>query len=282
MVSQEVKEEMDRSLKLPITSASDTELPTGEANTFIGWDAAGLVLENKSLPDPSILERASEADAKAGTDNSDYMTPLRTAQAVSTLDTLTITTSATIALLTAGNLTVTTSATIALLDVGLATAGTLTITTSATIELLTVSTLVATTTATVALLTASTISITGNIYTAAWADYGATSTIVGFTSYTSKEIYTKKIGKMVFVQYDFQGASNSTVLTFTLPFNMASAPPNIRNAMAYCSDNTTPEVGGYSQMTASGNVVSLFRPLGTAWTASGSKFAIGQFWYESA
>jgi hypothetical protein len=80
MVSQELEEAIDRALKLPITSPAGATLPSAEANTYIGWDSSGLLLENKTLPDPSILVKATEAEAEAGTDNDKYMTPLRTTQ----------------------------------------------------------------------------------------------------------------------------------------------------------------------------------------------------------
>src|SRR5205814_10418940 len=63
----------------------------------------------------------------------------------------------------------------------------------------------------------------GDIYTVAWMDYSATSTIVVWTSFTSKLIFYKKIGKDVFVQFELTGTSNATTSTFTLPFTMANS-----------------------------------------------------------
>ena len=53
----------------------------------------------------------------------------------------------------------------------------------------------------------------------AWTDYSATSTIVGWTSYTTKEIWYKKIGKIVFVTFHIAGTSDDTVANFTVPFS---------------------------------------------------------------
>ena len=41
----------------------------------------------------------------------------------------------------------------------------------------------------------------------AWTDYSATSTIVGWSSYTTKSIFYKKIGKLVFVQFVISGVA---------------------------------------------------------------------------
>lgn len=113
MVSQELVETISRTLRYPITAPSGSTLPTPASDQYIGWDAAGVLLENKLIATGgTILVRASEADAVAGTDNNDYMTPLRTKQAVRTL----------------GTINITTKATVALLDATLATVGTLTVT----------------------------------------------------------------------------------------------------------------------------------------------------------
>jgi len=81
MVSQEIKENSDRSLRLPITSSVDAELPTPEADTYLGWDA-DAALANRKISDSSVIERASETEATTGTNNTKYMTPLRTSQAI--------------------------------------------------------------------------------------------------------------------------------------------------------------------------------------------------------
>jgi hypothetical protein len=80
-IIQELKEVAARTLKLPITAEEDAEFPSPESNKFLGWDALGENIVNKELPDPSTLEKASQADAEAGVNNDKFMTPLRTAQA---------------------------------------------------------------------------------------------------------------------------------------------------------------------------------------------------------
>ena len=113
-----------------------------------------------------------------------------------------------------------------------------------------------------------------------WADYSVTSTIVGWSSFTTKSIYYKKIGKTVFVTFYLVGTSNNTGVSFTLPFAASNTVET--EAIGRASDN-----GG-------GAVAALvFVPVGTdiaymcantsgsggTWTASGAKGAYGQFWY---
>ena len=83
MIAQEQQEETDRTLRYPISaSGASTELPSPEANSFIGWNSAGTGLENKDLPDPSILQKASTATAEGASNDTDYMTALKVKQEV--------------------------------------------------------------------------------------------------------------------------------------------------------------------------------------------------------
>jgi len=51
-----------------------------------------------------------------------------------------------------------------------------------------------------------------------WTAYGGTSTVVGCSSYTYKLINYIQNGKEAVVQWDIEGVSDSTQLTFTIPF----------------------------------------------------------------
>jgi hypothetical protein len=64
MIAQEQAEETARTLRYPISADdADTELPEPEANAFLGWNSAGTALENKDLPDPSVLQKATNNEA---------------------------------------------------------------------------------------------------------------------------------------------------------------------------------------------------------------------------
>jgi len=52
---------------------------------------------------------------------------------------------------------------------------------------------------------------------ATWIDYSATSTIVGWSSFTNKQIWYKIQGDTLFWWVRLTGTSNSTTTTFTLP-----------------------------------------------------------------
>lgn len=84
LVSQEQGENQERTLTLSISTDSGVSavLATPAANTVIGWDAAGTALENKTIVDATTLTKATQAEAQAGAENTHFMTPLRTNQAI--------------------------------------------------------------------------------------------------------------------------------------------------------------------------------------------------------
>jgi len=113
----------------------------------------------------------------------------------------------------------------------------------------------------------------------AWTDYSGSSTIVGWTSYTTQEIWYKKIGKFVFVTYDIRGVSDDTVASFTVPFTN-SADVNVQNIIWTEDDSSW--VAGLQYLNASSATSTHLIGVGQAWTNSGDKSIIGQFWYEAA
>ncbi len=112
-----------------------------------------------------------------------------------------------------------------------------------------------------------------------WTDYFATSTIVGWSSKTGY-IYTKKIGKTVFVQYQISGTSNSTSTTFTVPY---AGNANVGMSLGYAVDNGGTAVAGYITLPGGDSIVTLYSTVASgAWTASGTKNVQGAFCYETA
>lgn len=107
--SQEVQEALDRALKYSITAPTGSTLPSPVANTYLGWDSDGVLLENKTLATGgTILVKASVAEAIARTNDTAYMTPYLVGQGLGTLATLNVTTSATIGMAVITSLTATT------------------------------------------------------------------------------------------------------------------------------------------------------------------------------
>ena len=110
-------------------------------------------------------------------------------------------------------------------------------------------------------------------------DYSNTSTIVGWVNYSSKKIYTTKIGKRVFVDFYLSGVSNNTATTFTVS---DAANVNMDTLNTYLSqDNaSTFTITPVKISSNSTNVICYTSGFGN-WTASGIKQAIGQISYES-
>ena len=101
-----------------------------------------------------------------------------------------------------------------------------------------------------------------------WTDYSGTSTIVGWTSYTTTEIWYKKIGKLVFVQFDIEGVSDDTVATFTLPYSQQGDLKLVTSIRVV--DDGTAAIGFFT-LAASAAIVTCYPAItGGAWTNSGN------------
>lgn len=230
LLVQDMQEQVGRSITFAETSeVTGVVIPDPEANTFLGWNAAGDDLENKTLSDVGTLEKASQADAEAGTDNDDYMTPLRAFQSITSF--LTAPTAIGEDTPAAGDFTIITS--------------------------------------------------TGDIFTVAWADYSGTSTIIGWAAAPSVSLFTKRVGNIVFVAFEILGTSNSTETTFTVPHTAATGM-NVSGKPAIVKDNNVVMLEGNLVINAGSSLVTIFKDVdGTDFVTSGTKWAVGQFWYEA-
>lgn len=116
-----------------------------------------------------------------------------------------------------------------------------------------------------------------------WIDYSATSTIVGWSNLTTKEIYYRIIGKQMFVHFFLSGTSNTTTISFTLPNNNVSTFA-IYNLSALITDNgVSSNTPGRISTAISSNITTILRDRNaTLFTASGSKACVGQFFYAIA
>ena len=125
---------------------------------------------------------------------------------------------------------------------------------------------------------------TGDIYSNAWSDYSASSTIMGWGSISSKGIYTKKIGKTVFVKFDITGTSNSTGVTFTVPYTQASDSISLYAALGAAVNNgSTISTGSGMSFGVGTSTITCYPDLtySSAWVNSGTKRVIGSFFYQS-
>jgi hypothetical protein len=114
-----------------------------------------------------------------------------------------------------------------------------------------------------------------------WSDYFATSTIVGWGTPIGT-IYTKKIGKTVFVAVYLVGGSNSITTSFTVPYTSAAAPTQISIPARVQNDTVILTAPGLFVVYAGSNIIRVFKDFASNdWIASGDKAVYGQFWYES-
>jgi hypothetical protein len=115
-----------------------------------------------------------------------------------------------------------------------------------------------------------------------WTDYSATSTIVGWASFTDKQIYTKKIGNTVFVSFRIEGTSNETSTSFTLPYT-SSNTVRINGCAVTADAGAFTTTGGRIYFDGNSTTVTLSKDMaGAAWTNSGTKIIVGQLFYDVA
>jgi hypothetical protein len=115
-----------------------------------------------------------------------------------------------------------------------------------------------------------------DIITVPATDYSATSTIVGWASFNVKKIFYRKLGKQVTVWFGLEGVSNTTVARFTLPYS-TSTSIKVEFGCGYTVDNSNVGVG--TGDLAISEVHLNFDGASSGWTASGTKYANGQFTY---
>jgi microcystin-dependent protein len=117
----------------------------------------------------------------------------------------------------------------------------------------------------------------------AWTDYGGSTTIVGLSVVSYKTVFYVKLGKLCFVMFNINGASNATGFSFTLPYANNSSKV-VYAPLGYTYDNGSfPSANGLLWVNNGSNVCSLGKDLTSGlWTASGNKNVYGQFFYEVA
>lgn len=119
-----------------------------------------------------------------------------------------------------------------------------------------------------------------------WVDFSNNSTITGWATLTTRNIYYKRIGSVCMVMYDLIGTSSGAgTPSFTLPFTSLSAL-TIYHTM-FLTDHTT-SLTGLGTLASNSNTLSFSRPgatYGLAFTTfSGTSTQVrivrGQFFYD--
>jgi len=124
---------------------------------------------------------------------------------------------------------------------------------------------------------------TRDIYKAIWQAYTTNST--GFSAYTSNTARYKKVGRLVFVEFDIAGTGNLVATEFDIPF----AP----NQDAVTARIAAGEIGGGGTRLNTSVVINVAGPkallnnngskvAGDVWGNGNTKWVCGHFWYESA
>ena len=126
--------------------------------------------------------------------------------------------------------------------------------------------------------------INGKLTSPTWVQYGATSTIVGWSGFTINIIRYMLVGKIVFVEYYITGTSNSTTTSFTLPFSSATQVSMIWSNNNQTRNNATNYMGYSNVLSNSSTATFGYYPTGSTvtatWTASGTKSINGLLTYE--
>ena len=112
--------------------------------------------------------------------------------------------------------------------------------------------------------------------TAAWVDYSATSTITGWSSYTTKLIKYQVVGKTMKVMVQIEGTGTGTAVSFTLP-NSATAWGK-QYFILHTRNNTT-QSASVATVAANGSTVTVSNNASTtsSWTNGVCRDVQGQF-----
>lgn len=103
--------------------------------------------------------------------------------------------------------------------------------------------------------------------------------ITGFASLTISEIWVKRVDKMVFVDVYLSGTSNSSELTFQLPWSHTSGWHS-RNSIAGQNGSASWIANCLLSMNQGSDTVGVWTTYGWGgWATSGTKSVMGQFFY---
>jgi len=108
-----------------------------------------------------------------------------------------------------------------------------------------------------------------------WTDYTSISTVVGWSSFTSKFIQYKKTGSVLFVQFYLYGTSNSATTNFSIPYT-SRAGSNYVDLLIRSQDAGVYSLGALAEIGGSATVVNFYKLSdGTPFTNSGLKGVSG-------
>lgn len=114
-----------------------------------------------------------------------------------------------------------------------------------------------------------------------WQEF--TTTTGGFISTTIQEVWFKRVGKMVIVNFHINGTSDATTMTFTLPFvHVNNTDVEVRVGVRVADAGVFQAASGMIFLAANSSIVNVFQDFaGLAFTATGIKAVQGQLWYQT-
>jgi hypothetical protein len=121
----------------------------------------------------------------------------------------------------------------------------------------------------------------------AFTDWSGSASPVGFSATAFVEVYYKKIGKSVFMQFLIDGTSNASATSFTLPFAAtlpSSGSPYGTIWTGICGISFTSgawQNGLLFKITAATTVGFDATPQGNGFDPAGQKILQGQFHYQT-
>jgi len=270
LVEQELEEVLERCVKLPIsTSLSDLELPTPANDRILGWNSDATAIENKVALDADVQAACEAAQAAAEL----AQTGAETAEAGAVAAQEAAEAVAGIEMASEAEAQAGTNNTKLMTPLR---------TKQGALALVLDEDNMATDSATQPPSQQSVKAYVNTYVDGTWADYSGTSTVTGWSAFTAKQIYYKKVGKTVFVNAFISGTSNSTAISFTLPYTSSNTVITVGVGIAY--DNGVQKADpSYANLQPNSSTVNVYQTLAAgAWTASGSKYTLVSFWYESA
>lgn len=96
-----------------------------------------------------------------------------------------------------------------------------------------------------------------DVYTEDWTDYSGSSVINGWSSFTTKIINYKRVGKIVWVEFRITGPGSGTTVNFTLPHSCKTAMRHVF-AIGRARDNGSWLTGvSYGRTTGGSSTISL-------------------------
>jgi hypothetical protein len=105
-----------------------------------------------------------------------------------------------------------------------------------------------------------------------FVDISGTSTIVGWASFTTKQLQERVKGEILNITCIISGTSNSTSTTFTLSANATSKVTAQYSAVKFTNNGAASATFGLAEIVGGTNIITIYRTnTGASWSNSGTK-----------